>query len=671
MNMMKQCVYLLVGLLALVLLSCGLASAENNIEFLDKALISELNSGIYEIVTPKLESDSITYARQLPFDKLDFVERNEKYYSIGTAFFINDKELITAAHVFHLMFFSKYHDFYIRDAKGVVYPVGQIHQHSILRDIIVFTLKKYPQHVVPLAMDGKIEVGDTVFSVGNAQGEGIAYRAGQVASFTPEREYGKWKNIRFTSPASPGNSGGPLLDLQGRVVGVIVQKNQNENYNVAIPIAEAHHLGNEASFHIRNVRAGIYGVDETVNRDWQFTTPLPDSVEHLARLSQDSLNDHFLLLNKELQEQVKDRNYPRGKRFREYLRNQPYVKGIAPLLPGKGFRTWRAIGGMGEKIPVTAEQNVYRTKGLYANLHVIVEKPSDVDLQTFIDSPRLVMDNLLKAIPFYRQVGQERVNIVSFGEPAKKRVIADKLGRKWTNALWDLPYNDYFVQTSCLPYPGGVICLVDSKKNAVRKYGYFDSLYDGYNEISVGYKGSIKKWQEFFRLGKKYLGTVFYGASIQFDKTGLDVHLKDFDLHVKGHDITEESSVHLHMGYDPARLLAEDVLLFELIPLKGARQQFRVQPFFEPGVFSSDDYKSTWDDVIHKTGDYSGAVIRKGDKVVIRQAVESTLATIPTVMDQPLQKVFAWGCFFAPSAANINEQCHDFVKGLVFHPQTH
>ncbi|MFK5892693.1 MAG: hypothetical protein QM504_05690 [Pseudomonadota bacterium] len=48
------------------------------------------------------------YARELPFEKLSYKERNEKYHSIGTAFFINSKELMSAAHVFGLENFSLY-----------------------------------------------------------------------------------------------------------------------------------------------------------------------------------------------------------------------------------------------------------------------------------------------------------------------------------------------------------------------------------------------------------------------------------------------------------------------------------------------------------------------------------------------------------------------------------
>jgi len=44
------------------------------------------------------------------------------------------------------------------------------------------------------------EIGDEVLTVGNAYGEGIALRGGQIASFTPENINGKWNFIRFSAP---------------------------------------------------------------------------------------------------------------------------------------------------------------------------------------------------------------------------------------------------------------------------------------------------------------------------------------------------------------------------------------------------------------------------------------------------------------------------------------
>ncbi|MCI5138567.1 MAG: serine protease, partial [Candidatus Electrothrix sp. AR1] len=280
------------------LLWCGNTFAGNNIEFLDKELIQDLNHGIYEVVTPKLEDDKITYARKLPFEKLDYVERTEKYHSIGTAFFINKKKLMTAEHVFNLSYFSLRKDFFIRDMEGKVYPVNKVYKCSNRRDMMVFDLKKYPEKITTLTFNRKVEIGDTVFSAGNALGEGISYRAGQVASFTPERAYGDWENIRFSSPASPGNSGGPLLNTEGEVVGLIVRKNQSENYNIAVPISEADKLGDQAEFHDRNVTVVIEGTSESLIRDWTYQLPLPATLEEIKLKAQDALGTFYQGLRK-------------------------------------------------------------------------------------------------------------------------------------------------------------------------------------------------------------------------------------------------------------------------------------------------------------------------------------------------------------------------------------
>lgn len=326
-----------------LLLLCGDAAAGNNIEFLDKALIQELNHGIYEVVTPKQEDDKITYAEKLPFDKLDYVERNEKYHSIGTAFFIDEKELMTAEHVFGLRYFSLNRDFFIRDSSGRVYPVHTIRKCSTRRDMVVFDLQEYPVKITPLHFNRQVEIGDTVFSAGNALGEGISYRAGQVASFTPERVYGEWQDIRFSSPASPGNSGGPLLTTAGEVAGVIVQRsNLGENYNIAVPISEADNLGDTADFHTRNVTERIQGTVASLTKDWDSTASLPATVPELARQARNELRAFHGTLRNELKEQVKEKNFPGGKRFRYYLREQPVIHGLAEVTPDISFRKWTA-----------------------------------------------------------------------------------------------------------------------------------------------------------------------------------------------------------------------------------------------------------------------------------------------------------------------------------------
>ncbi len=640
--------------------------SDNNIEFLGKNLIKSLNSGIYEIVKPKSENNQIQYARELPFDKLSFKERNEKYYSIGTAFFINKKELMTAAHVFQLEYFSLLQDFYIRDPQGKVYPVNMIKKYSNLRDMVVFDLKKYPDKITPLKLGKNAEIGDTVFSVGNAQGEGLAYRAGQIASFTPEKEYGKWKDIRFSSPASPGNSGGPLLDLKGNVLGIIVKKNQSENYNIAVPINESDNLTGKAEFHIRNVLAGIYGVNDTLTRDWIFGIQLPLSVKNLAEHAQDSFNAHITKLSNDLSEKVKLKNYPKGERFRDFLRDQPIKKGLGLLIPGQDFKTWNINGWYGEKIPITASQNVYKARGVFNALNVIIEKPAEMSLKKFINSPKIVMDNLLKAVPFLRHVGREKIPITSFGAPDQTKIIKDKMGRKWTTATWNLPHDDMFVYCSFLPYPKGVICLLDSRMSSSRKYGYFNAIQDALNEIITGYIGNIEDWQEYFNLEKKYLPDYFQKASLDFKNHNLNLKLKDFSLDFTNKKIKKNSSIHLHMGYSNKDLLAEDLLLFELYPVKGGNAHYRIQAFFEPSPLSSDKYKSKWNDIINATGDFSGKLINKGNKLIIKKPVKATKTNFVSIKGKKITKVFAVGAYYKTTDKKPVRDSKKFFKSIHF-----
>lgn len=645
--------------------------AENSIKFLDKELIKQLNHGIYEVVTPKLENSKIEYDRKLPFEKLDFKERNEKYNSIGTAFFINEKELMTAGHVFSPMYFSLQKNYFIRDSEGKVYPVANVHQYSTMRDMLVFDLEQYPAQVRPLKLSGQLEVGDTVFSAGNALGEGIAYRAGQVAAFTDEREYGKWKDIRFSSPASPGNSGGPLLNVSGEVAGVIVQRaNAGENYNIAVPVSEIDHLSSQqAEFQLRNLTVGIDGTDESILRDWSFTLPLPAPVAEFAEKSQNALDAFYKKLALELTDKVKEKNFPRGERFRYYLRNQPVFQGFASVVPDNSFNTWSAVGYDLEKLPLSAEQNVFRGGSLHFDLHVLVEKPPKTALKTFLDTPKMVTDNLLKAIPYYRSFGADKIRITSFGEPTEKTAWQDKLGRKWTSSLWYGDHGNYFIYSHCLPHPKGVLCNISAKPVNILKMGYLDTVKDGCNEIAVGYEGEIDDWSEYLALGEQYVPTLLQQAAITRDGSTLKVKLKDFKFTFSNPKINGKSSLHLHLGYANDQLLAEDLVRFELFPQKGSTAQYSIRPLFAANSFSQESYAASWEEAAKGTGEFSGKVIDKGDRRIIQRIAPQTKKTLTAFDGQKIEKIFAVGCSYKTAAeeeGNIEQDCARFFQSVEF-----
>jgi hypothetical protein len=638
----------------------------NNIEFLNKKLLKELNHSIYEVVTPKLESSKIQYDRPLPYDQLSFKERNEKYNSIGTAFFINDKELMTAEHVFGLTSFSLQRDFFIRDAQGKVYPIATVRKYSTVRDMAVFDLEKYPDDAVPLAFNRHLEVGDTVFSAGNALGEGISYRAGQVASFTDEEEYGKWKNIRFSSPASPGNSGGPLLNLQGEVVGVIVRKTQGENYNIAVPISEADNLTDKAEFHFRNVTVEIDGTNETVVRDWSFSLPLPAPVAEVAEKAQNNLDAFYKQLSDELTEQVKKNSFPLGKRFRAYLRNQPVIQGIASLVPDVDFKKWNAPSYTLEKIPLSAEQNVYRGGSPNFDLQTVIEKTPDMPLKTFLSSPKTVLDTLLKAVPYYRFFGSEKIRIISLGEPEWTEVWQDKLGRKWTSSLWYSDHNDYFVTSHCLPHPKGALCIVDDNYTAGLKMNYFSRIKEGCDEVAVGYDGGLTSWAEYLALGDELLPAFFAKAKIEQQGDQLKLRLRDFQFNFTNPKITGKSDLHLHLGYANDKRLAEDLVLLELFPQKGSPAHYQIRPWWQPSPFSQDSYSADWEDMTQSAGEYSGKVVDKGELRIIQKTAPQTKKTVTAFDGEKIGKVFTVGCVYKTAVKDMEQDCARFFQSIEF-----
>lgn len=649
---------------------CENSLAGNNIEFLDKELIRDLNHGIYELVTPKLEGVQISYAKKLPFEKLDYVERSEQYHSIGTAFFINKKQLMTAEHVFDFCYFSLHKDFFIRDMDGKVYPVNKVYKCSNRRDMMVFDLKEYPEKITVLNFNRKVEIGDTVFSAGNALGEGISYRAGQVASFTPERAYGEWENIRFSSPASPGNSGGPLLNTEGEVVGLIVRKTQSENYNIAVPISEAESLGSEAEFHIRNVTVVIKGTSESLIRDWKYQVPLPAGLGEIRQKAQDSLGAFYRELRKALTEKVQKKNFPRSQRFRFYLRNQPIINGFAFIMPDVNFRKWTARSRHLEKEPLAAEQAVYHGLSEYFDMQAIIEKPGNIDLKSFLDSPKMIADTLLAAAPYFRYIGSDKVLVTSLGEPVKKDVWQDKLGRTWRSAFWYVPYADFFFSAHCLPYPNGAICNILDKSTDILGLDHFATVREGSDKlVVVGYKGSLEDWEEYLALGENYLPAYFQQAEISHKGDQMKIHLKDFQVTFQHPEITGQSNLRLHLGYANDQLLAEELLMLSLFPRKSRPDYYAIRPYYEPSLFSSDSYIGIWEECFSGTGDFSGEKISKGNRIVVQKPVMQTKKTITAPDAMKIQKIFTIGCTYKASTAERKDpegDCGRFFQTVQF-----
>jgi putative serine protease PepD len=92
-------------------------------------------------------------------------------------------------------------------------------------DIAALTPKKLPEVVVPATLGGGLAIGSDVVAIGNPLGLRHSTTTGIVSGLnrTTKTEVGPLSGlIQFDAAVNPGSSGGPLLNTQGLVVGVVV-----------------------------------------------------------------------------------------------------------------------------------------------------------------------------------------------------------------------------------------------------------------------------------------------------------------------------------------------------------------------------------------------------------------------------------------------------------------
>jgi len=92
-------------------------------------------------------------------------------------------------------------------------------------DIAVLTAAQLPRVVAPAVLGSSPQVGDQVFAVGNPLGLVGSLTAGVVSgldrTFTVANGRTLSGMIQFDAAVDPGSSGGPLLNTEGQVIGIV------------------------------------------------------------------------------------------------------------------------------------------------------------------------------------------------------------------------------------------------------------------------------------------------------------------------------------------------------------------------------------------------------------------------------------------------------------------
>ena len=463
---------------------------------LDQEKLERIFAASFEVVVAKPTQDPLVYERELPLHLLPFQFRNDKYYSIGTAFRTEDGSFVSAAHVIELGSGSQHRDIGVRDASGKVYPIDKVLKYSRNRDFIVFTVKGITAGP-GLAFKPDYALNRKVYAVGNALGEGVVIRDGLYTSDTSEEVAGEWKFMRFSAAASPGNSGGPLLDEEGRVVGVILRKSENENLNYALPIREVMNFKNVAQLKlIATYRIDI--TDETHGFKAERTHKLPMDFRAIDAQME---KDYREIANQGAQgflKQSEPRLFPNDPGALPILYNS-FVKTFPSLLVrGRADGVWDTATPKDISSSDTGNGGRVRYAQMGSFFYATMKRPDNVDADKYYNDSKLFMDQMLKGVLYTRDIGAERIRVVSMGKAVDERSHVDAYGRKWQVRSWLAGFSDQKFVVYALPTPEGYAAIISVSDTAYADMMEIDlKIITDY--LYFSYYGTLADWERFLK----------------------------------------------------------------------------------------------------------------------------------------------------------------------------
>jgi serine protease Do len=158
-------------------------------------------------------------------------EYSGKLKLIGSGFFFNkDGDIITNSNVL-----LKNTRAEIKTSSGEKYAVGAIIERNEKIDIVK-AQTNIPKES-PFLKIAKRDplVGDKIMVAGSPMGLELTIAEGIVSALREIPKKGKV--IQISAPISPGSSGGPVLNMDGEVVGIATfQMIQGQNLNFAVPV---------------------------------------------------------------------------------------------------------------------------------------------------------------------------------------------------------------------------------------------------------------------------------------------------------------------------------------------------------------------------------------------------------------------------------------------------
>ena len=160
---------------------------------------------------------------------LKVFDQNKECVKSGSGIIISDQGYILTN--FHVVAGGAYYGIVLEEESDVFYTDELIKYHPE-RDLAILRSDKRRPPIPILDPSERLVRGQKVVAIGSPLGLFNTISDGIVSGF---RELRETSMVQFTAPVSPGSSGGALLDLYGRLVGVITAGfDDGQNLNLAV-----------------------------------------------------------------------------------------------------------------------------------------------------------------------------------------------------------------------------------------------------------------------------------------------------------------------------------------------------------------------------------------------------------------------------------------------------
>ncbi len=155
--------------------------------------------------------------------------RDGKPLGIGSGFIISEDGLIAT----NLHVIGEARPVRVRLFDEREFPVTQIHGTNSTQDVAIIAINANKLTPLKLAQPDSLKQGQPIFALGNPWGLEHSVVTGVVSGF---REHDDGMSlIQLAIPIEQGNSGGPVMDMQGRVHGLMTLKSRvTDNLGYAV-----------------------------------------------------------------------------------------------------------------------------------------------------------------------------------------------------------------------------------------------------------------------------------------------------------------------------------------------------------------------------------------------------------------------------------------------------